>query len=124
MRKLSILFILTLMLTTASVGLASAQGPASLDLPPGIAAQAQPLIEAMMARMQENGMSHGDMSMMMTHMQTMVDTLPPGIFLKILKLASELDMHEMMTLHQAMHQGDLLQQPPGQILKFVKDLAR
>ena len=69
-------------------------------------------------------MSHGDMSMMMAHMQTMVDTLPPGIFLKVLKLALELDMNEMMTLHQAMHQGDLLQQPPDQILKFVKDLAR
>ncbi len=41
-RKLSIFFILTFILATFSVGLVSAEGSPRLDLPPGIAGQAQP----------------------------------------------------------------------------------
>jgi hypothetical protein len=59
----------------------------------------------------------------MAHMQTLVDNLPSGIFLQILKLASELGDAEMMSLHHQLHEGDLLQQPPGQILKVVRKLA-
>lgn len=33
-------------------------------------------------------------------------------------------MEDMMFLHQQMHMGGLLQQPPGQILTFVLDLVR
>ena len=36
----------------------------------------------------------------------------------------QLDMEEMMLLHQEIHQGTLLQQPPGQILTFVLGLVR
>ena len=102
----------------------SAQAEMTLDLPPGIAKQAQPLLEQMMQHMQEMGMSEAEMQMMMADMQMMADRLPPGIFLQILELMHQLDMPEMMQLHMLMHQGDLLQQPPGQVLVFVKGLVR
>ena len=53
---------------------------------------------------------------MMADMQMMADQLPPGIFLQILRLMSQLDMEDMMFLHQQIHMGDLLQQPRSQIL--------
>ena len=53
----------------------------ALDLPPGIAAQAQPLpAAAMMTHMQQMGLSLEQMEMMMADMQMMADQLPPGIF--------------------------------------------
>ena len=120
-RGTSILFALVLVLAGISVGAASAAEMPSLDLPPGIEAQAQPLIKDMMERM--SGMPEMTGEMMMQHMQTMADELPPGIFLNLLKLMPQLDMDGMMTLHKAMTQDDLMQQPPGQILKFVKGLT-
>ena len=123
-RRTSVLFILVLLLTGVSVGVAAAEGMPSLDLPPGIEAQAQPLIHDMMERMSSMpGMTEEMMMQHMQHMQTMADGLPPGIFLNVLKLMPQLEMPDMMLLHQEM-QGDLLQQPPGQILKFVKSLAK
>lgn len=122
-RKVSLLLILVLAIAGASTGIASAQTMPSLDLPPGIADQAQPYLEAMMAHMQQTDMSPEQMQMMMADMQAMVDQLPPGIFLQILQLMPELTMQEMMSLHQQLQQGDLLQQPPGQILLAVQALA-
>ena len=95
----------------------------ALNLPPGIAAQAQPLIQAMQQHMQDMGMSPEQMQMMMADMQTMADLLPPGIFLRILELMSELDMQAMMAMHQAMHNGTLLEEPPGEVLIFVQSLT-
>ena len=60
------------------------------DLLPGIAAQAQPLLMAMMTHMQQMGLSLEQMEMMMADMQMMADQLPPGIFLQILRLMSQL----------------------------------
>lgn len=122
-RKVSLLLILVLAIAGASTGIASAQTMPSLDLPPGIADQAQPYREAMMAHMQQMDMSPEQMQMMMADMQAIVDQLPPGIFLQILQLMPELTMQEMMSLHQQLQQGDLLQQPPGQILLAVQALA-
>lgn len=122
-RKLSLLLILVLALAGVSTGIASAQMMHTLDLPPGIAEQAQPYLEAMMAHMEQMDMSEMQMEMMMADMQAMADQLPPGIFLQILKLMPELTMQEMMSLHQQIHQGDLLQQPPGQILLAVQALV-
>jgi hypothetical protein len=124
LRRMFVSTLLVLALVGVSVGSASAQEAAMINLPPGIAAQAQPLLEAMMAHMQQMGMSPEQMEMMMADMQTMAGQLPPGIFLQILQLMSQLDMEEMMMLHQQIHQGTLLQQPPGQILTFVLELAR
>jgi hypothetical protein len=121
--KTSILLAMVLILVGIPVGAASAEGMPSLDLPPGIEEQAQPLLMAMMERMQDSGMSQEMMMQMMQDMQTMADQLPPGIFLQLLKLMPQLDMADMVFLHQQMHQGDLLQQPPGQILLFVKNLV-
>ena len=104
---LSLLFVLALVLV--SVGSVSAQEMPMLDLPHGIAAQAQPLLMAMMTHMQQMGLSLEQM--MMADMQMMADQLPPGIFLQILRLMSQLDMEDMMFLHQQIHMGDLLQQP-------------
>ena len=42
----------------------------------------------------------------MADMQMMADQLPPGIFLQILRLMSQLDMEDMMFLQQ-IHMGDL-----------------
>jgi hypothetical protein len=119
---------MVLILAGISVGVASADPMPALELPPGIEDQAQPYLAAMMERMQDMGMSHEQQHMMMEDMQAMADMssadrLPPGVFLQILALMPELTMPEMMTLHQAMHQGDLLQQSPGQILLFVQELA-
>lgn len=117
--------IVTLLFAAAfSAAPASAQMEMMLDLPPGIAMQAQPLLEQMMQHMQQMGMSEAEMQMMMDDMQMMADVLPPGIFLQILELMLQLEMPEMMQLHMLIHQSDLLQQPPGQVLNFVKDLAR
>jgi hypothetical protein len=119
-RKLLVLFALILFFSALPVGQASAQGIAHLNLPPGIEAQAQPLIASMMERMQQSGMSSVQMEMMMTDMQKMADQLPPGIFLKLLQLMPQLEMNEMMAIHQEIRQEGLLQLPPGQILQFVK----
>ena len=62
-----------------------------LDLPPGIAAQAQPA-HGDDDDMQQMGLSLEQMEMMMADMQMMADQLPPGIFLQILRLMSQLDM--------------------------------
>lgn len=99
---------------------AAAQHAPTLDLPPGIAWQAEPLLEDMLAHMQQMGMPA---EQMMPMMQSLADQLPPGIFLQILQLMPSLAMPDMMQLHQSLHDGDLLQQPPGQILRFVRDLA-
>ena len=124
-RRTSVLLTLVLMLAGISVGAASADGMPSLNLPPGIEAQAQPLLMDMMERMSSMpGMTDEMMMQHMQHMQTMADELPPGIFLNLLKLMPQLDMPDMMTLHKAMTQGDLMQQPPGQILIFVQNLAK
>ncbi len=92
-------------------------------LPPGIAMQAQPLIADMMARMQQMGMSAEQMQGMMADMQRMTRQLPPGIFLELLKVMSRLDLQEMMAFHEQLHQGDLLHQPPGQILRVARGLS-
>ena len=120
-RRISFMVVLSLVLAGFTAGVVSADAVSSLNLPPGIAKQAQPLIAEMMQQMD---MDHGQMHDMMAHMQTMADELPPGIFLQILELMLQIDMPDMMTLHQQMHQGDLLQQPPGQILKVVRQLAQ
>lgn len=69
-------------LTTVAlpVGTAAAQEGAALDLPPGIATHAQPLLEDMMAHVQQVGMSAEQRQMMMA------DQLPPGIFFQMLTL--------------------------------------
>lgn len=69
-------------------------------------------------------MSPNQMDMMMADMQTMVDILPPGIFLQMRGLKPQPGRSDMMNLHQQMHAGDLLQQPPRQVLRIVCALAR
>ena len=64
------------------------------------------LLMAMMTHMQQMGLSLEQMEMMMADMQMMADQLPPGIFLQILRLMSQLDMEDMMFLHQQIHMGD------------------
>lgn len=123
-RHVALVTTVVFVLLAATVGPAGAQAPASaLDLPPGVAVQAQPLLDAMMAHMQASGMSPDELHHMVMHMQTLADQLPQGIFLQILQLMLQLDMDDMMVLHHAMHEGNLLQQPPGQILGFVRALA-
>jgi hypothetical protein len=123
-RSLSILLVLTVLFIGIPAGAASAEGMPSLDLPPGIAAQAQPLVAAMMARMQQMGMSPAQMQMMMADMQALANQLPPGIFLQLLRLMPQLDRSDMMELHRQIRQEGLLLEPPGQILVVVKHLAR
>ena len=123
-RRVWIVLLVIVLLGVLPAGLASAQemSPA-LDLPPGIAAQAEPLLMAMMEHMQQMEMSMKQMEMMMADMQAMAEQLPPGIFLELLKLMPQLGMDQMMALHEQMHQGDLLQQSPGQILSYVQKLV-
>lgn len=116
-------FMLALSLIGITAGATAAQVMPTLSLPPGIAAQAQPLLDQMMTQMQDMEMTTDQMNMMMADMQTMANQLPPGIFLQLLQLMPQLDMSEMLTLHQQVHEGNLLQQPPGQILRYVKSLA-
>jgi hypothetical protein len=119
-RRFSLMFMLAAVLIAVPIGAASAQSPLLSDLPPGIAKQAEPLLKDMMDRMEGSVM----MPAHMADMQSMVEQLPPGIFLQILKLMPDLEMAEMMPLHQQIRQeGGLLEQPPGQILKLVRDLA-
>lgn len=124
MKRITLMFMFALVIVGFPIRAVSAQEMPMLELPPGIADLAQPLLEAMMDHMQQMGMSPEQMESMMADMQTMADSLPQGIFLEILKLMPQLDMEEMMSLHQQMHQGDLLQQAPGEILVFVRRLAR
>jgi hypothetical protein len=121
-RRLTIVLTLALVSTSALVGSAAAQ-EMHLDLPPGIAKQAQPLLVEMMAHMDEMGMSEAEMDMMMADMQMMAEQLPPGIFLQLVQIMSELEMGAMMDVHNAVHGGDLLEQPPGQVLRIVRNLA-
>ena len=124
MKRITLMFMFALVIVGFPIRAVSAQEMPMLELPPGIADLAQPLLEAMTEHMQQMGMSPEQMELMMADMQTMADSLPPGIFLEILKLMPQLNMEEMMSLHQQMHQGDLLQQAPGEILVFVRRLAR
>jgi hypothetical protein len=95
-----------------------------LELPPGIQKQAEPLVERMMDHMEGMGMSHEQVELMMADMQLMADQLPPGIFLQLLELMPQLDMDDMMSLHQEIHEGGLLDGPPGQVISFVRGLTR
>jgi hypothetical protein len=120
-------FVFVLVVVALLAGLVlpvAAQGQILAGLPPGIAMQAEPLLEAMMQHMQEMSMSPEQMAMMMADMQEMADTLPAGIFLRILQLMPQLSMQEMMAFHQAVQQEGLLQQPPGTVLVFVLELAQ
>ena len=123
-RKVTLLLFLALALVGRPTGAEAAQDATWLDLPPGIAAQAEPIHEAMMARCQRAGMSPEHMRMMMADLQQMADQLPPGVFLQILRLMSGIDMAEMMAVHQSVREGGLLQQPPGRVVHFVRELAR
>ena len=77
-----------------------------------------------MQRMEEIDMSEPPITMLMADMQAMTAELPPGIFLQLLQLMSALDMMEIMQIREARHGGGtLLEQPPGQILRFVRELA-
>lgn len=122
-RRFWIVLLVIVLLGVLPAGLASGQemSPA-LDLPPGIAAQAEPLLMAMMVHMQQMGMSAEQIAMMMADMQAMAEQLPSGIFLELLKLMPQLSMDQMMALHEQMQQGDLLQNSPGQILSYVQKL--
>ena len=121
-RSLALLFVLALAMVQPLA--ASAQDMTLRNLPPGIAAEAQPLLDAMMAQCPAAHMTPGHMAMMMADMQAMADQLPPGIFLNILQAMAQLDMEAMMAVHRAVREGGLLQQPPGEILRFVRELAR
>lgn len=122
-RILAIFLALITALVVLPAGSAFAQTPSGLNLPPGIAAQAEPLLIAMTAHMESTGMSSEEIQTMSADMQTLAAQLPPGIFLQILRVMPRLDMAAMMTFHQQIEQGQLLQQPPGQILTFVFNLA-
>jgi hypothetical protein len=119
-RRTSILLALVLILVGISVGAASADNT-MLNLPPGIEDQAHPLLMVMMERMAEPDMSEMDKPMMMQDMQAMANQLPPGVFLQLLELMPQLEMADMMFLHGEM--PGLMQQPPGQILLLVRNLA-
>ncbi len=121
-RKHVIAFTLAVALMQFSASVAAAAAP-SLTLPPGIAAQAEPLLAAMMDQCSESHRSSEHMAMMMADMQALADRLPPGIFLQVLQTMAELPMEKMMVVHRAVREGGLLDQPPGQILRYVKDLA-
>jgi hypothetical protein len=123
-RRMIIASLFVLAMVLVSVGSVSAQEMPVLNLPPGVAAQAQPLLVEMMAHMHQMGLSPEQMEMMMADIQMMTEQLPPGVFLQLLRLMLQLDMEEMMLVHQKIHQGALLQQPPGQILTFVLGLVR
>lgn len=122
--KLWLSLVLALIIVALPVGTVAAQQGAALDLPPGIATRAQPLLEDMMAHMQQMGLSAEQRQMMMADMQRMADRLPPGVFLQLLELMPRLDMPEMLAFHEQLNQGGLLQQPPGQILRVAQGLAR
>ena len=70
------------------------------------------------------GLSLEQMEMMMADMQMMADQLPPGIFLQILRLMSQLDMEDMMFPHQQIHMGPRCSSPQSQILTFILELTR
>ena len=106
-------------LVVALGGAAAAQAPVP-DLPSGIAEQAEPLVLRMIERMEGMGMSSDHV---LGHMRVLSEALPPGIFLQFLELALQLDMPGMMTLHKAVFQEGLLQQPPGEVLLFVRSLV-
>ena len=121
-RTYALLFMLGLALIQFQPGFASAEETSLQNLPPGIAAQAQSLLDAMMAQCPERHMTPEHMAMMMADMQAMADQLPPGIFLEILRAMSQLEMADMMAVHRAVREGGLLQWPPGAILRFVQEL--
>lgn len=57
----------------------SAQGM-DLDLPPGIAAQAQPLLEAMMNRMQQNSANCFSIGLQSVHRDAARSAIPRGLW--------------------------------------------
>ena len=122
--KILVSLILAGALLGLSGGAALAHGTPPLELPPGIQKQAEPLVERMMDHMEGMGMSHEQVELMMADLQLMADQLPPGIFLQLLELMPQLDMDDMMSLHQEIHEGGLLDGPPGQVISFVRGLTR
>jgi hypothetical protein len=124
-RKVSIALVLVLALSVLGAGAVAAQPVILEDLPPGVTKQAEPLLMEMMQRMQMMGMTEQQMQMMMADMQMMVDQLPPGVFLQLLQIMTDMDMQEMLQLHELLHGPDnLLQEPPGVILSAAMKLAR
>jgi non-ribosomal peptide synthetase component F len=134
--RISLLLALVVALLLMPAGVALAQDASTTsdghqfnlsELPPGIQKQAAVLLEELMAHHHAMHTMPGHTGdMMHMHMQdikALIDRLPPGILLQVLKALLELDMHAMMHFHHAVADG-LLDQPPGQVLNFVKSLAQ
>lgn len=126
--RISIIFALLVGLFLLPAGTVSAQSdgtmpmPDTSSLPPGIAKQVESLLEQMMEKMQGmEPMPHPPMHV--EHLQALIDQLPPGILVQVLEAMLDFDMPAMMQFHQAMQDG-LLDQPPGQLLSFAKELAQ
>ncbi len=102
----------------------AADGPQAGALPSGIEAQVSLSMQAMMDRMSEMGMPPEHMEMMRGHLQQLQAELPPGVFLQLLDLMSRMNMEQMMAFCQRLHDGDLLQGPPGQIIAAAQSLVR
>jgi hypothetical protein len=107
---------------SAQSGGAAMTMPDTASLPPGIAKKVEPLLEQMMAKMMAmEPMAHPPMHK--EHLQALIDQLPPGILVQVLEAMLQFDMPAMMQFHQAIESG-LLQQPPGQVLRFAEGLAQ
>jgi hypothetical protein len=131
--RISFIFVLALALVLAPVSTVSA---ASLSvsttfdlsgLPPGIAVKVEPLLAKLLGHHEMGmgeGMSHEHMEAHLTQFQQMIDQLPPGIVVGILEILVDSPCMVMMHFHHAVEEEGLLDQPPGQILKFVKTLGK
>jgi len=136
MHRISFIFILAfaLVLAPVSTGSAASHSVSSTfdlsGLPPGIAVKVEPLLAELLHHMMHHhemgmgeGMSHEHMAAHLAQFQQMIDQLPPGIVVGILEILVDSPCMVMMHFHHAVEEG-LLDQPPGQILKFVKALAK
>jgi hypothetical protein len=132
--RISLIVVLTLTLILVPVGAASAGSPSVSstfdlsNLPPGIAVKVEPLLATLLNRhgmgmAMEGGMTGGHMEAHLAQFQQMIDQLPAGILVEVLEIVVELPCMDMKPFHHAVAHG-LLDQPPGQVLTFVKALGR
>ena len=105
-RRFSVGLALALLVTGLAVGAASAAVGTTEPAP----TQGELMIDGM-------AMSR---EMMMADIQGWIAPLPPGITTLMTKTIHHLTDEELMMLHYEMHHTNLLQEPPGQLLKYIR----
>jgi hypothetical protein len=67
---------------------------------------------------------HDHVAMVTDLVQRVAGALPPGGFLVVLRLLTQMTCDQMMPFHHAAVEGNLLSQPAGAVVAYAQSLIR